>query len=153
MSQSKFKVGSLLGSTALVALGVAFAGQATAGDHARVVKSSKDQVSLKLSGQFSREMSVHRRWFSNRVRHADSNYSSSRFRFHASGKINSDIKVNARNEIAFDDATECSEQHPALPTVAVAVTTCKPVRRKFSSPTTSSVVFGWVPVIRRRTVS
>ena len=41
MSQSKFKVGSLLGSTALVALGVAFAGQATAGDHARVVKSSR----------------------------------------------------------------------------------------------------------------
>ena len=61
MSQSKFKVGSLLGSTALVALGVAFAGQATAGDHARVVKSSKDQVTLKLSGQFSRENGC-RRW-------------------------------------------------------------------------------------------
>ena len=63
MSQSKFKVGSLLGSTALVALGVAFAGQATADDHARVVKSSKDQVSLKISGQFSREDVGCRRWF------------------------------------------------------------------------------------------
>ena len=30
--------------------------------------------------------------------------SSSRFRIHASGKINSNIKVGARNEIAFDDA-------------------------------------------------
>ena len=104
MSQSKFKVGSLLGSTALVALGVAFAGQATAGDHARVVKSSKDQVSVKISGQFSREMSVVDDGFSTRVRHADSNYSSSRFRIHASGKINSNIKVGARNDIAFDDA-------------------------------------------------
>jgi len=104
MSQSKFKVGSLLGSTALVALGVAFAGQATAGDHARVVKSSKDQVTLKLSGQFSREMSYIDDGHNERVRHADSNYSSSRLRFHASGKINADMKVGARNEIAFDDA-------------------------------------------------
>ena len=104
MSQSKFKVGSLLGSTALVALGVAFAGQATAGDHARVVKSSKDQVTLKLSGQFSREMSYIDDGHNERIRHADSNYSSSRFRFHASGKINADMKVNAQNEIAFDDA-------------------------------------------------
>ena len=72
MSQSKFKVGSLLGSTALVALGVAFAGQATAADHARVIKSSKDQVSLKISGQFSREITVVDDGFSTRVRHADS---------------------------------------------------------------------------------
>ena len=41
---------------------------------------------------------------SNRIRHGDSNYSSSRVRFHASGKINADMKVNAQNEIAFDDA-------------------------------------------------
>ncbi len=104
MSQSKFKVGSLLGSTALVALGVAFAGQATAGDHARVVKSSTDQVSLRFSGQFSREMNYIDDGHNERVRHGDSNYSSSRFRFHASGKINADMKVDARNEIAFDDS-------------------------------------------------
>jgi len=108
MSQSKFKVGSLLGSTALVALGVTFAGQATAGDHARVVKSSKDQVSVKISGQFSREITVTDDGHSTRVRHQDSNYSSSRFRIHASGKISSDIKVGARNEIAFDDARNAS---------------------------------------------
>ena len=48
MSQSKFKVGSLIGGAAFVALGVAFAGQATAGD-ARVVKSSSDKVSLKVT--------------------------------------------------------------------------------------------------------
>jgi len=104
MSQSKFKVGSLLGSTALVALGVAFAGQATAADNARVVKSSKDQVSLKISGQFSREMHYVDDGFSNRIRHQDSNYSSSRFRFHANGKINADMKVGALSEIAIDDA-------------------------------------------------
>ena len=105
MSQSKFKVGTLLGSTALVALGVAFVSQeAVADDHARVVKSSRDQVSLRISGQFSREVSVVDDDFSTRVRHADSNYSSSRFRFHASGKINSNIRVNGLSEIAIDDS-------------------------------------------------
>jgi len=108
MSQSKFKVGSLLGSTALVALGIAFAGQATAGDHARVVKSSKDQVSLSISGQFSREMTVTDDGFSTRVRHQDSNYSSSRFLLNAGGKINADVKVGAKAEIAFDDARNAS---------------------------------------------
>lgn len=103
MSQSKFKVGSLLGSTALVALGVAFAGQATAADNARVVKSSKDQISLKISGQFSREITIVDDGFSTRVRHQDSNYSSSRFRFHASGKINANMKVGGQSEIAIDD--------------------------------------------------
>ena len=104
MSQSKFKVSTLLGSTALVALGVAFVSQeAVADDHARVVKSSRDQVSLRISGQFSREVSVVDDDFSTRVRHADSNYSSSRFRFHASGKINSNISVNGLSEIAIDD--------------------------------------------------
>ena len=111
MSQSKFKVGSLLGSTALVALGVAFAGQATAGDHARVVKSSKDQVSLKISGQFSREITVVDDGHSTRVRHADSNYSSSRFRFHAGGKINSNIKVGGLERNRYLTMPECSEQH------------------------------------------
>ena len=66
MSQSKFKVGSLIGGAALVALGVAFAGQATAGD-ARVVKSSSDKVSLKVTGQFSTEMHVIDDGFSTRV--------------------------------------------------------------------------------------
>ena len=47
----------------------------------------------------------------NRVRHGDSNYSSGRFRFHASGKINADIKVNAQNEIAIDDSRNSIEQH------------------------------------------
>jgi hypothetical protein len=103
MSQSKFKVGSLVGGAALVALGVAFAGQATAGD-ARVVKSSSDKVSLKVTGQFSTEMHVVDDGFSTRVRHQDANYSSSRFRFIAGSKVNSNLKVKGVAEIAMNDA-------------------------------------------------
>jgi len=153
MSQSKFKVGSLLGSTALVALGVAFAGQATAGDHARVVKSSKDQVTLKLSGQFSREMSYIDDGHNERVRHADSNYSSSRLRFHASGKINADMKVNAQNEIAFDDARNSISNTNGAANGSRSGDDLQTRRQKSSSLTTSLVVFGWVLVIRRLTVS
>ena len=103
MSHSKFKVGSLTGGAALVALGVAFAGQATAGD-ARVVKSSSDKVSLKVTGQFSTEMHAIDDGFSTRVRHADSNFSSSRFRFIAGSKVNSNLKVKGVAEIAMNDA-------------------------------------------------
>jgi hypothetical protein len=103
MSQSKFKVGSLVGGAALVALGVAFAGQATAGD-ARVVKSSSDKVSLKVTGQFSTEMHVVDDGFSQRVRHSDANYSSSRFRFLADSKVNANLKVRGVAEIAMNDA-------------------------------------------------
>jgi hypothetical protein len=102
MSQSKFKVGSLLGSAALVAFGVAFAGQATAGD-ARVIKNSKKQVSLAITGQFSREMSLVDDGHTNRVRHADSNFSSSRFRMIGKTKVNSNLSLQAVSEIAFDD--------------------------------------------------
>ena len=103
MSQSKYKVGSLLGGAALVALGVAFAGQVTAGE-ARVMKNSKDQVSLKVTGQFSTEASMVDDGFSQRVRHSDANYSSSRFRFLADTKVNANLKVRGVAEIAMNDA-------------------------------------------------
>ena len=103
MSQSKLKVGSVLGGAALVALGVAFAGQATAGE-ARVMKNSKDQVSLKVTGQFSTEMHMVDDGFSTRVRHQDANYSSSRFRFLADSKVNANLKVRGVAEIAMNDA-------------------------------------------------
>tara|TARA_B100000676_G_scaffold261025_1_gene271119 strand:- start:1236 stop:2408 length:1173 start_codon:yes stop_codon:yes gene_type:complete len=103
MSHSKLKVGSVLGGAALVALGVAFAGQATAGE-ARVMKNSKDQVSLKVTGQFSTEMHMVDDGFSTRVRHQDANYSSSRFRFIAGSKVNSNLKVKGVAEIAMNDA-------------------------------------------------
>jgi hypothetical protein len=103
MSQSKYKVGSLLGGAALVALGVAFAGQVTAGE-ARVMKNSKDQVSLKVTGQFSTEASMVDDGFSQRVRHSDANYSSSRFRFLADSKVNANLKVRGVAEIAMNDA-------------------------------------------------
>jgi hypothetical protein len=102
MSQSKFKVGSLLGGAALVALGVAFAGQVTAGE-ARVMKNSKDQVSLKVTGQFSTEASMVDDGFSQRVRHSDANFSSSRFRFLADSKVNANLKVRGVAEIAMND--------------------------------------------------
>lgn len=104
MSQSKFKTANLLAGTAVVALGLAVAGQASADGHAKVVKNSKDQVSLKISGQFSRQVHFVDDGFNERVRHDDSNYSSSRFRFHADSKINNDLKVSGLAEIAFDDA-------------------------------------------------
>ena len=103
MSHSKLKVGSVLGGAALVALGVAFAGQATAGE-ARVMKNSKDQVSLKVTGQFSTEMHMVDDGFSTRVRHQDANYSSSRFRFLADSKVNANLKVRGVAEIAMNDA-------------------------------------------------
>ena len=102
MSQSKYKVSSLLGGAALVALGVAFAGQVTAGE-ARVMKNSKDQVSLKVTGQFSTEASMVDDGFSQRVRHSDANFSSSRFRFLADSKVNANLKVRGVAEIAMND--------------------------------------------------
>ena len=107
MSQSKYKVGSLLGGAALIALGVAFAGQATAGD-ARVVKSSSDKVSLKVTGQFATESSLIDDGFSQRVRHSDANFSSSRFRFIADSKVNANLKVRGVAEIAMNDARNSS---------------------------------------------
>jgi len=104
MSQSKFKAANLLAGTAVVALGLAVAGQASADGHAKVVKNSKDQVSLKISGQFSRQVHIVDDGHNTRVRHDDSNYSSSRFRFHADSKINNDLTVGGKAEIAFDDA-------------------------------------------------
>ena len=104
MSQSKFKTANLLAGTAVVALGLAVAGQASADGHAKVVKNSKDQVSLKISGQISRQVHLVDDGFNTRVRHDDSNYSSSRFRFHADSKVNADLKISGLTEIAMDDA-------------------------------------------------
>ena len=104
MSQSKFKAASLLAGTALVALGVSVAGQANAGSHARVVKNTADQVSLRLSGMIARKVVMQDDGDSARFRHTDSNYSSSRIRFHPSARINKDIRVVGTIETAIDDA-------------------------------------------------
>jgi len=91
----------------LAAMSVAAVFLATSGaalaDNARVVKSSKDQVSLSISGQFSREMHLVDDGSSTRVRHQDSDYSSSRFRLEAGTQINPDLKVSGLAEIAIDD--------------------------------------------------
>jgi len=104
MSQYNFKAANLLAGTALVALGVAAAGQASADGHARTVKNSQDKVSLRISGQINREVHVADDGHSTRVAHTDSNYSSSRFRLHMAGKVNANLKVSALAEIAIDDA-------------------------------------------------
>jgi hypothetical protein len=104
MSQYNFKAANLLAGTALVALGVAAAGQASADGHARTVKNSQDKVSLRISGQINREIHLADDGHATRVAHTDSNYSSSRFRFHLAGKVNANLKVGATSEIAIDDA-------------------------------------------------
>jgi len=103
MSQSKFKATNLLAGTALVALGVAFAGQVSAKDHARVIKSGKDQTSLSISGHVSRQITIVDDGRTS-VRHSDSNFSSSRIVLKAAGKINADMKVATKIETAVDDA-------------------------------------------------
>jgi hypothetical protein len=102
MSQSNFKATNLLAGTALVALGVAFAGQASADGHARVIKSGKDQVSLSLSGQVSRQITIMDDGRTS-VRHSDSDFSSSRIVIKGAGKINADMKVATKIETAVDD--------------------------------------------------
>jgi hypothetical protein len=102
MSQSKFKATNLLAGTALVALGVAFAGQVSAKDHARVIKSGKDQVSLSITGQVSRQITIVDDGRTS-VRHSDSDFSSSRIVIKGAGKINSDLKVATKIETAVDD--------------------------------------------------
>ena len=102
MSQSKFKATNLLAGTALVALGVAFAGQVSAKDHARVIKSGKDQVSLSISGHVSRQVTIVDDGRTS-VRHSDSDFSSSRIVIKGAGKINSDLKVATKIETAVDD--------------------------------------------------
>jgi len=102
MSQYKFKATNLLAGTALVAIGVAFAGQVSAKDHARVIKSGKDQVSLSLSGHVSRQITIVDDG-QTKVRHSDSDFSSSRFVLKGAGKINADMKVATKIETAVDD--------------------------------------------------
>jgi len=104
MSKYNFKKAHLLAGSAVVALGVVAAGQASADGHARVVKSSRDQVSLRISGQIHREVHVADDGVNTRVAHVDSNYSSSRFRFHLASKVNKDLRVGGLAEIAMDDA-------------------------------------------------
>ena len=103
MSQSKFKATNLLAGTALVALGVAVAGQASADGHARVIKSGKDQTSLSISGHVSRQITIVDDG-QTKVRHSDSDMSSSRIVIKGAGKINADMKVATKMEIAVDDA-------------------------------------------------
>ena len=99
---SKFKATNLLAGTALVALGVAFAGQASAKD-ARVIKSGKDQVSLSISGHVSRQITIVDDGRTS-VRHSDSDFSSSRIVLKGKGKVNSDLSVATKIETAVDDA-------------------------------------------------
>ena len=113
MSQSKFKATNLLAGTALVALGVAFAGQASADGHARVIKSGKDQVSLSLSGQVSRQITIMDDGRTS-VRHSDSDFSSSRIVIKGAGKINADMKVATKIETAVDDARNNPAVHDGV---------------------------------------
>jgi hypothetical protein len=103
MSQYNFKAANLLAGTALVALGVAAAGQASADGHAKVVKNSQDKVSFRISGQIHRQMHVADDGHSTRVAHTDSGYSTSRIRFHTAAKVNANLKVGSLTEIAMDD--------------------------------------------------
>jgi hypothetical protein len=113
MSQSKFKATNLLAGTALVALGVAFAGQVSAKDHARVIKSGKDQVSLSISGHVSRQITIVDDGRTS-VRHSDSDFSSSRFVMKGAGRINADLKVATKIETAVDDARNSPAIHDAV---------------------------------------
>ena len=113
MSQSKFKATNLLAGTALVALGVAFAGQVSAKDHARVIKSGKDQVSLSISGHVSRQITIVDDGRTS-VRHSDSDFSSSRIVIKGAGKINSDMKVATKIETAVDDARNAPAVHDGV---------------------------------------
>jgi len=103
MSQFKFKKASLLAGTALVAAGVMTAGTASADGHAKVVSSGTDKTVMKINGHVSRQITYIDDG-SDRVRHSDSNFSSTRVLFNASGKINSDLKIGSKIETAFDDA-------------------------------------------------
>jgi hypothetical protein len=113
MSQSNFKATNLLAGTALVALGVAFAGQASADGHARVIKSGKDQVSLSLSGQVSRQITIMDDGRTS-VRHSDSDFSSSRIVIKGAGIINADMKVATKIETAVDDARNNPAVHDGV---------------------------------------
>jgi len=103
MSQSKFKKASLLAGTALVAAGVMTAGTASADGHAKVVNSGTEKTSMKISGHVSRQI-TYMDDGTNRIRHSDSNFSSTRVLFDAAGKVNKDLKIASRIETAFDDA-------------------------------------------------
>ena len=113
MSQSNFKATNLLAGTALVALGVAFAGQASADGHARVIKSGQDKVSLSLSGHVSRQITIIDDGRTS-VRHSDSDFSSSRFVLKGAGKINADMKVATKIETAVDDARNAPAVHDGV---------------------------------------
>jgi hypothetical protein len=113
MSQSKFKATNLLAGTALVALGVAFAGQVSAKDHARVIKSGKDQVSLSISGHVSRQITIVDDGRTS-VRHSDSDFSSSRIVIKGAGKINADLKVATKIETAVDDNRNAPAVHDGV---------------------------------------
>ncbi len=103
MSQSKFKKASLLAGTALVAAGVMTAGTASADGHAKVVSSGTDKTAMKIAGHVSRQI-TYMDDGTKRVRHSDSNFSSTRLVITASGKINPDLKIGSKIETAFDDA-------------------------------------------------
>lgn len=103
MSHSKFKKASLLAGTALVAAGVMTAGTASADGHAKVVNSGNDKTAMKISGHMSRQI-TYMDDGTERIRHSDSDFSSSRVLFDAAGKVNKDLKIASRFEVAFDDA-------------------------------------------------
>ena len=113
MSQSKFKKASLLAGTALVAAGVMTAGTASADKHARVVNSGQDKTTLRLRGHVSRQITFVNDGESHRMRHSDSDFSSSRFIIDAAGRINSDLRVRSRIETAVDDNRNAPAVHDA----------------------------------------
>jgi hypothetical protein len=96
------KKSALLAGAAAVAFGLGASTSGYAAD-AKMVAGGSDKVSVKISGQFSRQVTYLDDGHSARIRHMDSNFSSSRFRIHANSKINADLSVAALAEIAFDD--------------------------------------------------
>jgi hypothetical protein len=93
---------ALLAGAAAVAFGMGASSSGYAAE-AKMVMGGSDKVSVKISGQFSRQITYLDDGSSARFRHMDSNFSSSRFRIHADSKINADLSVSALAEIAFDD--------------------------------------------------
>jgi hypothetical protein len=97
---------AILAGAALFVFGVGTSNVALAAEMkkgAKVITSSSDKVKVRITGQFSREAIYLDDGGSSRMRYQDSNYSSSRFRFHTDSKITSDIDVGALVEIAMDD--------------------------------------------------
>ncbi len=102
---SSWRAALLAGTAAAFAAGLALSvGMDTAAAQARVVKSGKDKVTVRITGQVTKDLIFFDDGDSSRVRIVGSNYSSSRVRWHADGKISPELNVGALIEVGVDDA-------------------------------------------------